>query len=172
MNMIKLFALASICFSMTLTNAMNQPLKNINLSYEEESYFGCFKETEHPAFPQLSFVIDISFDDYIPAHIEDLDEVEAYYFNVITTLKLVKHVMNNFDQKVLLKDFLSKRYSRDFYNKLTQDCLSNFYLRSLLISSYYQIFNLELTHIERNKICKMVHQNIDTIIANLLQNTQ
>lgn len=172
MNIIKLFALATICFSATSINAMhhqtNIPVEAIdidrlNLSYEEESYFKDLKNLAQPGVATLSFIPDIPFHNYIPSNIEGLSEKMAFYFNVITTLELFKHAMNNANEETILKKILSV----DVHN-VPKNELSTFYDKCLLLSAYSEIVDLKLTHIERNKICKMVRRNIDKIIENLL----
>lgn len=174
MNMIKLFVLASICFSATSINAMHHQrnvqvktvdINNLNLCYEEESYFSHLKNMATPTEATITYILDIPFNNYIPSNIEGLSEEKARYFNVLATLELFKRAINNPAQRDIIKKMNLSPFS---FDNTPDDDLSHFYQEHLIISAYSEIIDLELTHIERKKIYQMMQRNMDKIIKNLL----
>ena len=174
MNVVKVFALAIICFSISSINAMGCrtvqaiDVSNLNLSPAEEPYFGFLKNMAQQDIPTLCFVPEIPFNDYIPANIEFNNKEMADYFNIMATVALFQYAIMHPDQKNIIKKMAILPI--DFYNAI-QNNLSDFYHKILLILAHSEIYNLKLNHRQRDSICEKVHSNIDKIIEKVLNNS-
>ena len=181
MNIAKLFVLASVCFSISSAQAMhftfNDCTPNHPLTPEEQVAFTIFREYIHQNGTRLEntgedgeiyFLSSIPQSELqtleksdilsvVPSSVEFSDKKDEFIFNVLATTKLFMHVRVHDNQRFMLP---AK------FRDLTQDEFKKIYLKFEQRCSA-TLGNLHLVSGKKDKIRKMVDQNIKKIIEQL-----